>query len=77
VTTRRTTKESRYAADVTRSDLSVGDIAYYAPWGNPAIFYRDFGYSRGLIQFGQIDSGIEALHPLRELKATIERVDKE
>src|SRR6267143_4472528 len=27
-----------------------GDIAYYAPWGNLAIFYKDFGYSKGLIQ---------------------------
>ena len=29
-------------------DPGVGDIAYYAPWGNLAIFYRDFGYSREL-----------------------------
>ena len=31
------------------SDPSVGDITYYAPWGNLAIFYRDFGYSSGLV----------------------------
>jgi hypothetical protein len=37
-------------------DPSVGDITYYAPWGNVAIFYKDFGYSRGLVKFGQIDS---------------------
>lgn len=24
-------------------DPSVGDITYYAPWGNLALFYRDFG----------------------------------
>ena len=24
-------------------DPSVGDIAYYAPWGNLSIFYRDSG----------------------------------
>ncbi|MFJ8021509.1 cyclophilin-like fold protein [Streptomyces sp. NPDC096311] len=23
---------------------SVGDLTYCAPWGNPAIFYRDFDY---------------------------------
>jgi len=39
----------------------VGDITYYAPWGNLAIFYRDFDYSRGLVRLGRIDSGIEAL----------------
>jgi hypothetical protein len=58
------------------SDPSVGDIAYYAPWGNLAIFYKDFGYSRGLIQLGRIVSGVEALRAPGALKVTIERVDK-
>jgi hypothetical protein len=57
-------------------DPSVGDIAYYAPWGNLAIFYKDFGYSRGLIGLGRIDSGIEALNVPASLKVTIERVGK-
>ena len=35
-------------------DPSVGDIAYYAPWGNLAIFYKDFGYSSGLVKLGTI-----------------------
>jgi hypothetical protein len=42
-------------------DPEVGDITYYAPWGNLAIFYQDFDYSPGLVQLGRIDSGIEAL----------------
>ena len=58
------------------SDPSVGDITYYAPWRNLAIFYRDFGYSRGLIQLGWIDSGIEALNVPGPLKVTIEPVAK-
>ena len=33
----------------------AGDIAYYAPWGNLAIFYRNFRYSRQLIHLGKID----------------------
>jgi hypothetical protein len=57
-------------------DPSVGDIAYYAPWGNLAIFYKDFGYSRGLIGLGRIDSGIEALSVPGSLKVTIERAGK-
>jgi hypothetical protein len=57
-------------------DPSVGDIAYYVPWGNLAIFYKDFGYSRGLIGLGRIDSGIEALSVPGSLKVTIERVGK-
>ena len=43
------------------SDPSPGDIAYYSPWGNLAIFYRDFGYSSGLIILGKLDSGTELL----------------
>jgi hypothetical protein len=57
-------------------DPAVGDIAYYAPWGNLAMFYKDFGYSRGLIGLGRIDSGIEALSVPGSLKVTIERVRK-
>jgi hypothetical protein len=57
-------------------DPSVGDIAYYAPWGNLAIFYKEFGYSRGLIVLGRIESGIEALNVPGSLKVTIERVGK-
>lgn len=42
-------------------DPSVGDLTYYAPWGNLAIFYRDFGYSNGLVSLGWLESGIEIL----------------
>ena len=58
------------------SDPSVGDVTYYAPWGNLAIFYRDSRYARGLIQLGRIDSGIEGLSVAGPLKATIERMEK-
>ena len=44
-------------------DPEVGDIAYYAPWGNLAIYYRDFGYSRGLVRLGRIENA-EALTSL-------------
>lgn len=40
---------------------SVGDFTYYAPWGNLAVFYRDFQYSNGLIPLGAIESGVEKL----------------
>ncbi|OQW88525.1 MAG: hypothetical protein BWK72_09125 [Rhodoferax ferrireducens] len=42
-------------------DPAPGDVTYYAPWGNLAIFYRDFGYSTSLIKLGRIDTGIGAL----------------
>lgn len=40
---------------------SAGDISYYAPWGNLAIFHKDFEFSRGLVRLGRLDSGIDAM----------------
>ena len=53
-------------------DPSVGDITLYAPWGNLAIFYGDYGYARGLIYLGRIDSGVEAFAVSGSLTATFE-----
>lgn len=49
----------------------VGDISYYAPWGNLAIFYKDFAYSAELVRLGRISSGIEHLNFKSEKLATI------
>lgn len=57
-------------------DPSVGDVAYYAPWGNLAIFYKEFRYSKGLIRLGRIDAGVEALNVPGPLKVTIETLGK-
>lgn len=57
------------------SDPQVGDIAYYAPWGNLALFYRDFGYSSGLVILGKIDGDMEALSVPGSAAATIELVE--
>jgi hypothetical protein len=35
------------------SEASVGDITYYAPWENLAIFYNDFGYASRLVILGK------------------------
>ena len=40
---------------------SAGDISYYAPWGNLAIFHKDFSFSSGLVRLGRLDSGLEAM----------------
>ena len=57
------------------SDPSIGDITYYAPWGNLALFYKDFGYSKGLIKLGRIDSGVEALNRPGPVRVKIELVE--
>jgi len=50
-------------------DPNIGDITYYAPWGNLAIFYRDFSYSSGLIKLGRIDSNVKYLENWKEPKS--------
>jgi hypothetical protein len=55
-------------------DPSVGDITYYAPWGNLAIFYKDFGYAKGLINLGKIDNGIEVFNTSDSLNVRIELI---
>jgi hypothetical protein len=42
-------------------EASAGDITYYAPWGNLALFHKDGDYAPGLVRLGSISSGIEAL----------------
>ena len=52
----------------------TGDIAYYAPWGNLAIFVGDDAYARGLVRLGRVDSGLPALQRSGPLKVRIERI---
>lgn len=33
-----------------------GDICYYAPWGNLALFYVGYRYSSGLIRLGRLEN---------------------
>lgn len=56
-------------------DPAPGDITYYAPWGNLAVFYNDFGYSPGLVKLGRLDSGVQELSGLgNDREVTIEIV---
>ena len=38
------------------SNAKAGDITYYAPWGNLAIFYKDHGLAAGLVSVGRLES---------------------
>jgi hypothetical protein len=40
--------------------------------GNLAVFYKDFGYSKGLVKLGTLDSGVDAISVLGSLEVTIE-----
>ena len=57
-------------------DPEVGDLTYYAPWGNLAIFYREFGYSSGLVRLGRLDSGVELLAGRGSVRVAIERAER-
>lgn len=52
-------------------DPSIGDITYYAPWGNLALFYKDFGYAKGLIKLGSIKEGAEVFNIPGSVTVTI------
>lgn len=51
---------------------SIGDITYYAPWGNLAIFYRPFRDSAGLVKLGAFDGDIDALRRDQPFRARFE-----
>ena len=42
-------------------DPQIGDFAYYAPWGNLSVFYKNFRYSNSLIKLGTFENGIDKM----------------
>ena len=50
------------------ADAKSGTLAYYAPWGNVVIFYKNFGRASGLYELGYAVSGSEYI---REMSGTI------
>lgn len=53
-----------------------GDFSYYAPWGNIAVFLKDFSYSRGLIRLGHIESGLGVMSQKGEYDGIITLLNK-
>jgi len=57
-------------------DPSIGDVTYYAPLGDLAIFYKDGRYTSGLVPIGRVESGLEKLAALeRDVTITIRKVE--
>lgn len=54
----------------------TGDVAYYAPWGNLALYHKDFDYSPGLIRLGHVQSGLDRLRTPGPMKVRIEPVSQ-
>ena len=57
------------------SEPAVGTLAYYAPWGNLPLFYRDAGYANGLVRLGTITSGMDVLKQPGPLKVDIQLLE--
>ena len=57
----------------------VGDVIYWSPGPDVAIYYRNDGQSipaPGIIVIGKINSGVEALNAPGSVKVTIERLQE-
>jgi hypothetical protein len=54
----------------------AGDVAYYAPWGNLAIFYKDLAYSRGLVKLGRIESSVSAFERSGRLRVALDLIEE-
>ncbi len=60
----------------TRCDPEAGSFTYYIPWGNLALFYRDFRPSANLAPLGTVESGLDGLVRLDgPFSARLERMD--
>ena len=54
----------------------AGDITYYAPWGNIAIFYKNFRYSNNLIYLGKFENASD-ISKLSNMKGDFDiRIEK-
>ena len=51
-----------------------GDLCYFAPWGNLALFYAGYRWSSGLIRLGRFDNGFAPLLTRGEFPLHIEAV---
>jgi hypothetical protein len=66
------------AAGPRTNAYEVGEVVYWSPGPDIAIYYRQDAEripSPGIIVIGMIDAGVEALNVPGSVKVTIERVD--
>lgn len=52
---------------------AVGDLTYYAPWGNLAVFVKPFRHSEGLVPLGKLPP--EALEAVKRSGDTVLRFE--
>lgn len=56
--------------------VNAGDLAYYAPWGNIAIFVENGtgNYTGDLMRLGRVETGLPVLQRAGPLQVRIERI---
>lgn len=52
-----------------------GDITYYSPWGNLAIFYKDSIPANGLILLGHIEGNVNIIESWKGVKSVLIELD--
>lgn len=62
-------------ADTPKANAKAGTLAYYAPWGDVVMFYKDFGSAAGLYELGHAIAGSEHI-PEMSGTIQIEKADK-
>jgi hypothetical protein len=53
---------------------ALGDLCYYAPWGNLVFYYDRYRYSSGLIRLGKLIGGVAPLHSRGKFALSVERI---
>lgn len=51
--------EKLSTSNTPTANAKNGTLAYYAPWADVVLFYKDFGTANGLYELGEVVSGIE------------------
>ena len=54
-------------SNTSMANSKKGTLAYYEPWGNVVMFYRDFGKASGLYELGKCMEGCEFIENLQGL----------
>jgi hypothetical protein len=57
-------------------DPQVGDLGWYAPWGNVVLYYGDVDYWDGIARIGRIQGNISIISDQTEdFSATLETAE--
>lgn len=54
-------KELQVNSSTEAYDPSIGDLCFFAPWGNLCLFYQEQGIAKGLLPLGHIESDWEVI----------------